>query len=54
MISKFLPVWYGGSMRKLCNAVNSVGHLSYTGLYIPKYSHYELKENCRNPERQRS
>lgn len=42
---KIMPVRYGGSIGNNRNAVNSVGHLSPTGLYIPKYSHYEHKRN---------
>lgn len=41
---KILPVWYGGGIGNNRNAVESVGHLNRTGLYIPKFQHYEYKQ----------
>lgn len=38
-----LPVWYGCNSQRIANAVCSVGSLTQTGLFIPKYKHYEHK-----------
>lgn len=41
-LKKITPVWYGGSIGNDCNVMYNVGHLSPTGLYIPKYTYNEF------------
>jgi len=41
--TKLLPVWYGGGIGNNCNALCSVGHLSYAGFIFPKCIDYEYK-----------
>lgn len=46
-LKKLLPVLYGGSIRKDCNALIGVEHLTYTGFIFSKLSDYECKTHTR-------
>ncbi len=40
-LKTILPVWYGNSTRKGCNALKGVGNPNLCGFFNPKLSDYE-------------